>query len=445
VGALIRGGLLAWIGGLQPTIVDEQHYLELANSLLDGRGYAWSDGQPTSIRPPLYPAFVAGVWTVTGTRSLLAVRLVQAMLALVCIWFVFRLASDLFDEKTGGIAALGFSLYPSWLYANTTLLTETLFTLLLLLAVWFVHRAVIEKAPLKMAFAGGCCGLASLTRSVLWPFPVLAVPVLWVSTHGSWKRKIVAVLMFTVAHVLVLAPWSLRNTRVQGVFTVVDTMSGFNLWMANSDATPDDRIWAAVSQGGQEAFSRGIRREFPRGTLTEGQKDKWGRAAAFKYMLEHPMTTLRRSVRKFADFWGLERELVATVAQGGGPPLAAALAAGLTLAAYPLVMMLAVVGAWSTEKRAWPTHAFILALVVLITGVHTIVFGHSRYRLPLMAFGSIYAAAAIEQRSWRRILHNRAMLIGAGLSIALLLVIWAEELLVRDFDRVRGFVARLMS
>src|SRR3546814_1865672 len=42
-------------------IVDEQHYHELATHLARGDGFAMNTG-PTSMRPPLYPFFVAATW-----------------------------------------------------------------------------------------------------------------------------------------------------------------------------------------------------------------------------------------------------------------------------------------------------------------------------------------------------------------------------------------------
>lgn len=251
--------------------------------------------------------------------------------------------------------------------------------------------------------------------------------------------------VFCACHALVLAPWAVRNTQLQGVFTVVDTISGFNLWMANSAATPPDRIWDAISQGGAERFSEALAVDFPGRGLTEGQKDHWGRAAAFDYMLQHPGVTLGRSLRKFADFWGLDRELIAGMARGlYSPPRWAAIGiAAAVMLAYPTTMFLAATGLWLTPKRAWPTHALVLTLLFFVCAIHTIVFGHSRYRLPMMPFFLIYAAAALSAGSWRRLAERRWATVAAGSMVALLGAIWLQEILIRDADRVRSLLSRL--
>ncbi len=50
--------------------------------------------------------------------------------------------------------------------------------------------------------------------------------------------------------------------------------------------------------------------------VTEGMKDKWAQRKAIEYMRRASGQTFRRSLIKFADFWGLEREFIAGVQQG---------------------------------------------------------------------------------------------------------------------------------
>ena len=101
-----------------------------------------------------------------------------------------------------------------------------------------------------------------------------------------------------------------------GRLTIVDTMGGLNLRMGNYEHTPEDRMWDAVSDRGRAELVACAARRAPGATLTEGQKDKWAQRKAVEYMVAHPGTTLRRAVIKFADFWGLEREYAAGIAQG---------------------------------------------------------------------------------------------------------------------------------
>src|SRR4051812_2915659 len=81
VGLALRLAILANTAGLTTKIVDEQQYSQIARSIVAGHGFGWGPGQPTSIRPPLYPALLAGIWAMSPD-NLQAVRLVQIALGL---------------------------------------------------------------------------------------------------------------------------------------------------------------------------------------------------------------------------------------------------------------------------------------------------------------------------------------------------------------------------
>jgi 4-amino-4-deoxy-L-arabinose transferase-like glycosyltransferase len=121
LGLVVRLAVLPATTSLGPRIADERQYHELARNLADGRGFAFEAG-PTSLRPPLYPAFVAAVWTVTGSRSLQWVRVGQIGLALATTVVVFLLGRELFGDRTGLVAAAIACFYPSLLVSNPPLI-----------------------------------------------------------------------------------------------------------------------------------------------------------------------------------------------------------------------------------------------------------------------------------------------------------------------------------
>src|SRR5262249_49505704 len=132
IGLVVRLAILSQTGTLDTRIVDEQHYSTLAENLVQGNGFAWGPEQPTSIRPPLYPGMLAALWRVTGTRNYQAVRVLQILLGLATTFLVLQLGRLLYGETVGRYAAAAFWLYPSLIFFNFTVLTETLFTFLLL-------------------------------------------------------------------------------------------------------------------------------------------------------------------------------------------------------------------------------------------------------------------------------------------------------------------------
>jgi 4-amino-4-deoxy-L-arabinose transferase-like glycosyltransferase len=439
--------LLVWAAAATPTqIVDEQHYATLAANLVAGHGLAWGPDEPTSIRPPLYPAFVAALWSLTGPGNLLVVRLAQIPLALLSVVVLYLIGRRLFDTRTALLAAAGLAFYPSLLFSGVLVLTETLFTLLLLLTI-LGAVTLFERPTLPAALmTGAALAAAALTRSVMWPFILLMVPLALAAIPARPARRVALAGVLVVGYLAVIAPWAVRNTRLQETFTVVDTMGGLNLMMGNYAYTPEDRPWDAISLEGDRAWSHTLPPARPDGRRwTEGTKEKWAQAQARAYILANPWITLRRSALKFADFWGLERDFFAGVYRGLYSPPAwfAALAALSTVLAFILAATLGAAGAWLAPPASWRAHALLVLLVLFVTGIHTLVFGHARYHLPLVPILLLYAAAFISRRAWdvRMRLQPRAW--AAAVTIALLASIWGREILVRDADRLVQMAERI--
>jgi hypothetical protein len=222
------------------------------------------------------------------------------------------------------------------------------------------------------------------------------------------------------------------------VFTTVDTMGGLNLRMGNYEFTPEDRMWDAVSLTGERSWVYALSQEHVKGPLTEGFKDKWAQRKALEYMREHPGQTLRRSLIKFADFWGLERDFLAGVRDGFfAPPRWFGIVAALgIIGGYVVVSLLGAAGLWLERPRDWRTQLVLLFPVALITGAHTIVFGHSRYHLPLMPLVGIWAAALVAGRLSDVRFQPRVMVAGAAASVLLLCTIWVRQVVVVDATRI---------
>ncbi len=436
LGCLVRAFLVWATAGMPARIADEHHYLEIATSLVEGRGFAFAAG-PTSLRPPLYPYLVAGVWTLTGSHSLVAVRALQVVLGLATAWLAFLIARRVYDARAGVAAAAIVAFYPALLFANVLILTETVFALLVLVVVWAALRLLDRPSLLMAAATGAAVALAALTRSVLWPFPVvLAALVAW-WVPGSLVRRLAVGAAVVAGCALVLAPWAVRNTRLQRVPVLVDTMGGMNLRMGNYAHTPHDRIWDAVSMGGDKLWIVGLPPEPPGGGVwTEGQKERWARQEALRFMREHPGLTAWRALIKFGDFWGLDRDFIAGVERGlyHPPALVTAVAGVAMLAAYPVLIVLALWAIVLSPPADWRAHVLMVGLVLFVCALHTVVFGHPRYRLPLMPVLAVYAGAAWTRLEWAAVWRRGAWPALAG--TAALAALWAIQFAVRDWPAV---------
>src|SRR5262249_23611455 len=123
------------------------------------------------IRPPLYPALLAGVYSVAGLENFAAVRLLQAALSLLTVVVLYRLGREIATPRVAAWLAGLYGFYPSLLVFNHFVLTEVLFTLLLTTACYLLVLSFKRGSVRFAALSGVVLGLAALTRSVVWMAP----------------------------------------------------------------------------------------------------------------------------------------------------------------------------------------------------------------------------------------------------------------------------------
>ena len=120
-------------------------------------------------------------------------------------------------------------------------------------------------------------------------------------------RRITAAMILLGTFSLTLAPWAIRNTRIQGTFVPVDTMGGRNFMMGNYRYTPLYRSWDAISIEGTESWIHELTSFPPEMRNTQAKLDRLAMRQGLRFVCDNPWLTLQRDIVKFFDFWGLER------------------------------------------------------------------------------------------------------------------------------------------
>lgn len=400
---VVRLALVVHLAGQPLFVADERDYDLLATNLAATGQYAFQPGVPTSLRPPLYPALLAGLYRLGGSQAHTLARLVQAFLGTLTVGLVWQLGRRLYDEPAGLVAAAICAVYPSLVAATGLLLTETLFTFLLVTGVVLLVEYLFRGRCGWLAAGAAVLALAALTRSVLWLFPPILLG--WVLLAGPslrWPARLAHAGVAAAAFGLVLLPWTVRNTLLHKTFVTVDVMGGRNFMMGNYEHTPLHRPWDAISMEGEQAWHHVLLAANPnRRPLTQGQLDKLALRYGLDYIRRHPGQTLERSVLKFFHFWQLEREVVAGMARGwwgNWSRWQVLMAAAGIMGSYVVVLLLGIWGAVRQPSTCLAGAALLWLVIGFVCGIHTLVFGHSRYHLPLMPLVGVFAAAAWTQR-----------------------------------------------
>lgn len=225
---------------------DESRYRVPAVNMLAGRGFSSDEKEP--IRPsehtvPLYPLFIASVFAVFGQNDV-AVRIAQGAIDLItCVMvaFVSFSLAPPWLKRSAAISALIIYGCLCWFTVSWTryILTETLATFVTLAAV--SASIMIFKSEVRRWLAVGLmCGIALLVRgdSVLLVGAFGLFLMLQIARLRS-ATPVLSLLMFCLAILLVLVPWTVRNYVSLGKFQPLASAAG----MPHGEYFPNGYIW----------------------------------------------------------------------------------------------------------------------------------------------------------------------------------------------------------
>jgi hypothetical protein len=403
--ALGTGLRLWWALHLDPApIHDARWYVSHAQDLAMGRGYQ-AGGLPTAFFPVGYCGALAAAFLLFGPELVVG-RLLNVALAAVtlsCLHVVARRATG--SAAAGALAVLLFALYPADVAYTSLLVSEPLFNALTL-----AGAACLLALPcprFRLAAAGLCFGLASLTRAhgLLLP-AIMGVGTLPLA-RGRWKHSLVAAGALYLVVGATLAPWCLRNADAFGELVLVSNNGGYNLYIGNNlHATGGYRLDRAVKAPLSPSHRR--RQGEPRrlGGLAEVVFDRRAATLAKQYIWEHPATTAARwPVKAYLLFatdhtafsWNRVPEAkrwIVSGAESADRPIYAILWCLALLGLATSAMARRSIRSMSPLALPWLAPAVFAAF----TAVHLVTFGNPRYHhvmMPWVALLGGYAVAAV--------------------------------------------------
>lgn len=341
--------------------VDEADYLALGRHLAEGAGYSLNGVQPTAMRPPGYPFFLAPILAAGG--GIAVIRIAQNLLVAGTVMLAARLTA----KGPGALAATaGLTLlYPVLFYTAGTLYAQTLagFLFVAALAQWLA-----AGRRLFPAFTGG------LTFGAL----ILTVPTFgltfFVALAAAWWLKQLGgrgILAAAVGATLMLGVWTTRNLVQFHRFVPVASNSGFNFLLGNNGhAVPYRGINDVdVAPYVREADARG---------LDDFARDRFFREQALRWIGHHPGREARLYAEKTLNFFNLWNEYA--------PSSRAQITAGMQAVMAGSYLLLLGLLAWRlAETRRFPLEPrekFLLLIYVASAFTSAIFLTRIRFRLP---------------------------------------------------------------
>jgi 4-amino-4-deoxy-L-arabinose transferase-like glycosyltransferase len=213
-----------------PTVAgDSESYFILSQNLLHNHVYSLSPAPPfipESFRLPGYPFFLY-FFQLLGFPLVLII-FIQMALGSGSVVLTYLLGKKFLPEKTAYGAALLLSIEPTTVFFSTFTGSETVCIFAMLLGIYlFFRKEAHFKKGLLLSFVGGLfLGFSILTRVIvqfLPPFLLIAYVALYWKELKPYAKSITHMAAFCAGILLVLAPWSLRDHALYGVFDISAT------------------------------------------------------------------------------------------------------------------------------------------------------------------------------------------------------------------------------
>lgn len=392
---------------------DPVFYDLFGHSIADGHGYVRLNGQPFAYYPVGYPAMLGALyWLLDHTflpdQYILAAKVLNGFLGAGTVLITYLLAFRLLGRVVALLTAFLLAIFPSQVYYAGTLLTEPLFTFLLMLALLMLLWRPWQAGDLSLSralVAGLLLGAATLVRAITLPlFAVLGV-AWWMATRRP-TQGIAMGAVLAVGTAAFVVPWSIRNTLRLHAPVIVSTNAGDDLCIGHHEgATGVFRLEGPCFED-TGRYETDMDREI--GRNREGMRMAWN------YMRSHPLDEFRLLGLKALYLMSSDSDGIYAVQSYNndvfmpesrrGALAFAANAIYLSLFAWALLGLVRLTAPGDVRRRVAVAVMLYLLLIPLVF------FGDPRFHFPAIPLAVMTASTAIVA-VWRR---RRGAALGRG-------------------------------
>lgn len=204
---------------MHPIRADSRDYLAYAHNLRFKGTYSRDHSavshpdrsiQPDAYRNPGYPLFISlFVDRKPSTKNIFNIIFAQMILSSITLAIAFYVFRGFLSKFWALAAALLTAISPHLIVANSYVLTETLFCLILVLTAAIARLHTEQPSIFRAAAIGICLGGGFLVRPSLLFFPIIILGFLCIN-YGR-KRGFFYFVGLLAGFVLVTSPWFIRN------------------------------------------------------------------------------------------------------------------------------------------------------------------------------------------------------------------------------------------
>ena len=366
--------------------IGPDEYDELAWNMVQGNGFSVQAGEPSVIRGPGYPAFLAAIFALSGGKNLTAVQIVQSLLCGLIVFLSYFLARRIAGKKAAILASLLMAFHPLIIWYAPRILLE-IPLVAVSIGLFLLIDVLIEKPTVARAAASGAMiAMVALFKSMMLIFVGVIFILLLIKRIGLARSFGWTALVAAVAAVLI-APWTARNHAVSGRFVPIHTSLALplacgELYAEKAFSSPLDTT-SSIKEVYEELDL--IAREHGLGELryhrlTAEQEVDMDRAVTEHFkdkILANPLRFAWLSLIRAVQFWFLSTNSIFSLFM-------------LLVNGSAILLALRGLGAIPGNKRA-----MALALILAYVAFHAAIIGQVRFTAPLQPLLIALASAGI--------------------------------------------------
>lgn len=370
---------------------DAIDYINSANSILNGTPYPLRGEFHPVFRAPIFPAFIALVWTFFP-KSILAFKIAQALLHGATCLVIFKITFELVEKRLPAFLAASICAVNPLLFGHTVdFFSEPLQNLLFALSIFILVKLLKseEKLCYKAVLLGFFFGLSTLCRPTIFPILLCLIPLIFLLSIKNQTQRLkyfFATCLIGLGLFVTVAPWTYANYLRTGEFIPLVNGFGYNFWLGNHPDTLRLYTGTYASKEESQAFADYWAGELPSAKMKEleqtdrlsslplNEQEKVWRREAFKNISENPGITRQLYVGKIKAYW---------------TPFLNRFSYPFPLVIFVAVLVIGLyifspIGAFVLWKDETGRKIVILltVLFILATLLHSIIIANVRYRTP---------------------------------------------------------------
>lgn len=376
----------------------EDYYLCAINAL---RGdYLAMEAERLAYRPPGYPLFLLSIFSIFPTDRLLTVRIVQSVLGAVSVLILFSIVrtvlQSLFFMRSkqnhwlqtvlAYVISFHFALMINGVFFSAIIMTETVYTFLLLCWTRLLITPANESTFYKLSCASLLLGVMALVRPISLCFlPILVFHTFYAATRKSWNKKVLIPLSLWIVPII---PWTIRNAIMLEAFVLLSTNSGVNFYIGHQ------QNYGYYNTGEKEKIRVELIEQ--NGSIDEVAEDRHFFLKGIEEIGERPHLLIKHSLQKLYYLY-IEDELPWPLGEYGNgmvPGIYRSILSHSTpfllVTWNPILTLLAMAGVMYAFIKKLP-HSTLLALLILYTAACLIYFARTRFRIPVEPLLIFYA------------------------------------------------------